>query len=160
MSFEVRHIARDEIQREDYFCSMSGMKGRNASTYAISILFANGDVGSLALTDCRTYQQPTEEVEISVSGSNSMTIHNSSSWRITENGEPNGWREPPTAVAAGDSGRDTGHMAEIADFFAALREGRTTRSNISESYRSMILYDAIAASASTGAVVDVAYEAT
>ncbi|MCC7355093.1 MAG: hypothetical protein IT330_15215 [Anaerolineae bacterium] len=131
-------------------------KGRDA--YAVSLRFANGAVGSLNLNDGRSYEAPTEEVEISIRGGNCMTIHNSSCWRLTENGKPSEWREPPTFVSRGDSGDETGHKAEIADFVAALQEGRATRSHIYESYKSMVLYEAIKESAETGRVVTVHYE--
>jgi len=88
-----------------------------------------------------------------------MTIHNSSCWRITENEHPCEWREPPTFTSAGDSGNETGHLAEIADFLAAIREGRSTRSAIHESYKSMVLYEAIAESAATERAVPMVYEA-
>ena len=76
-----------------------------------------------------------------------MSIQNSSSWRIGANGHPCEWREPPTFTSAGDSGHDTGHLAELVDFLSAIREKRTTRSNIYESYKSMV-----------GGVVQVSYE--
>ena len=88
-----------------------------------------------------------------------MTIHNSSVWRITENNRCSEWREPPTFTSSGDSGNDTGHLAELVDFVAALGEGRSTRSNIFESYKSMVLYEAIRESAETGRIIDVHYEA-
>ena len=128
-------------------------KGHDA--YAASLRFANGAVGSLNLNCGRSFGVPTEEVEITVKGGNFMTIHNSSCWRITENQKPVEWREPPTFTSAGDSGNDTGHLAEIVDFLAAIREARTTRSDIFESYKSMVLYDAIRESAETGKVVEV-----
>ena len=62
-------------------------------------------------------------------------------------------------IDAGDSGADTGHLTEIADFVQAIQEGRSTRSNIYESYKSMVLYEAIRDSAETGEVVKVSYEA-
>lgn len=103
-------------------------------------------------------------------------MSNSSRWRITESGQPSEWREPATFTSAGDSGNDTGHLAEIVDFLAAIREGsrsdgsarlgrckgsrrpaptpdRSTRSNIFESAKSMALYEAIRDSAATGRVV-------
>lgn len=133
-------------------------KGLDA--YAVSLRFAHGGVGSLNLNDGRSFGIPTEETEITVKGGNFMTIHNSSCWRITEGQKPAEWREPPTFTSAGDSGRDTGHLAEIEDFVAALREGRkTSRSSIYESYKSMVLYDAIKRSAETGEVVRPHYEA-
>ena len=88
-----------------------------------------------------------------------MTIHNSSVWKITENQKPCEWREPPTFTSSGDSGHDTGHLAELIDFFTALTENRTTRSNIYESYKSLVLYEAIKEAAKTGKIVDVRYEA-
>jgi myo-inositol 2-dehydrogenase/D-chiro-inositol 1-dehydrogenase len=131
-------------------------KGPDA--FAVSLSFVNGAVGSLSLTDGRTFSMPTEEIELTVKGGNSMTIHNSSCWRIIENEKAVEWREPPTFTSRGDSGNETGHLAEIADFFDAVRTKRTTRSNIYESYKSMVLYEAIRASAETGAIVPVVYE--
>lgn len=131
-------------------------KGLDA--YAVSIQFCNGAVGSMNLNCGRSFGVPTEEVELTARGANWMTLHNSSCWRIVEAGEPTEWREPPTFTSAGDSGNDTGHLAEIVDFLAAVQEGRSTRSNIAESYRSMVLYEAIATSAASGRPVEVQYE--
>jgi predicted dehydrogenase len=128
--------------------------------YAVSLRFACGAVGTMNLNDGRSFGIPTEEVEITVRGGNFMTIHNSSVWRISENNKCTEWREPPTFTSAGDSGNDTGHLAELVEFVTALREGRkTTRSHIAESYRSMVLYEAIRESAETSRVVAVHYEA-
>jgi predicted dehydrogenase len=121
--------------------------------YAVSLEFATAAVGSLSLSDGRSFVVPTEEVEITIGDGHFMTVSNSSRWRITEGGRPCEWREPATFTSAGDSGNDTGHLAEIVDFLAAIREGRTTRSNIFESVKSMALYEAIRDSAATGQVV-------
>jgi predicted dehydrogenase len=132
-------------------------KGQDA--YAVSVRFVSGAVGSLNLNDGRSFGIPTEEVELTARGANWMTISNSSRWRIVENGKPTEWREPPTFTSAGDSGYDTGHLAELADFTDALRTGRTTtRSHIGESYKSMALYEAIRDAAETGRVVTVHYD--
>lgn len=132
-------------------------KGLDA--YAVSLTFTSGAVGTLSLNCGRSFQVPTEEIEISIRGGNFMTIHNSSCWRISENGKPVEWREPPTFTSSGDSGNDTGHLAELVDFVDALQEGRTTtRSNIYESYKSLVLYEAIKASSEDGGIVDVVYE--
>ncbi|MBU8902278.1 MAG: Gfo/Idh/MocA family oxidoreductase [Victivallales bacterium] len=132
-------------------------KGMDA--YAVSIKFKNGAVGSLNLNCGRSFQVPTEEVEISIKGGNFMTIHNSSSWKTSENGKPVEWREPPIFTSAGDSGNETGHLAEIIDFFNAIKEKRnTTRSNIYESYKTMVLYDAIKKSSETSEIIKIKYE--
>jgi predicted dehydrogenase len=128
--------------------------------YAVALRFANGAVGTLNTNDGRSFAIPTEEVEISARDGCFMTVHNSSSWRITERNQPSEWREPPTFTSLGDSGRETGHLAEIEDFVAALREGRSsTRSEIYESYKTMVLYEAIKLASETGEVVGVRYEA-
>lgn len=132
-------------------------KGLDA--YAVSLKFFNGSVGSLNLNDGRSFSIPTEELELTVKGGNYMTIHNSSVWRITENNKPCEWREPSTFTSGGDSGRDTGHLSEIEDFIAALREGRTTsRSDIYESYKTMVLYEAIRDSAASGVPIEISSE--
>lgn len=130
-------------------------KGLDA--YAVSLTFTSGAVGTLTLACGRSFQIPTEEIEITVKGGNFMTIHNSSIWRITENQKPCEWHEPPTFTSSGDSGNDTGHLAELVDFFAALKENRSTRSNIYESYKSLVLYEAIKESSETGQIVDIKY---
>jgi len=131
-------------------------KGLDA--YAVSIRFRSGAVGSMNLNCGRSFGIPTEEVELTARGANWMTLHNSSCWRIVENGKSTEWREPPTFTSAGDSGNDTGHLAEIVDFLAALREDRSTRSCIAESYKSMVLCEASAASAASSQPVEVVYE--
>lgn len=131
---------------------------KDEHAYAVSLRFVSGAVGVLNLNDGRTFKLPTEEVELTVKGGNFMSIHNSSSWRITENGEACGWREPPTFISAGDSGYETGHLGEIRDFVEALAEKRTTRSNIYESYKSMVLYEAIRDAARSGRAVRPAYK--
>jgi len=140
-------------EAREVFCFAKGL-----DAYAVSIRFACGAVGSLHLNDGRSFQVPTEEVEITARGGNFMTIHNSSCWRITQNGTCCEWREPPTFTSAGDSGNETGHLAEIAEFLSAIRAGRGTRSSIHESYKSMVLYEGIAASARTGAAVRLEYQ--
>lgn len=132
-------------------------KGPDA--YAVSIKYANGAVGSLNLNDGRSFQIPTEEVEISIRGGNFMSIRNSSCWRIAQEGECTEWREPPTFTSAGDSGNETGHLAELVDFIEAVRQQRSTRSNIYESYKTMVLYEGIVQSAATGMPVKLSYEA-
>jgi len=126
--------------------------------YGVSVKYASGAVGSLNLNCGRSFSIPTEEVEITARGGNFMSVHNSSSWRIAREGKCVEWREPPTFTSAGDSGHDTGHLAELIDFVQAIQEKRSTRSCIAESYRSMVLYEAIAESAATGRVVRPGYQ--
>ncbi len=131
---------------------------KGGDAYAVSVKYPHGGVGSFNFNDGRSFQIPTEEVEISIRGGNFMSIHNSSSWRIATNSRCSEWREPPTFTSSGDSGYETGHLAELADFISAIQEGRSTRSNIYESYKSMVLYEGILESSRTGRVVALKYE--
>jgi hypothetical protein len=132
---------------------------KDQHAYAVSLLFKCGATGTLNLNDGRSFTVPTEEVELTARGGNWMTIHNSSIWKIVKNGQGTEWREPPTFTSGGDSGNDTGHLAEIVDFLKAIQERRPTRSNIYESYKTMVLYEAIRDAAATGKTVDVTYAA-
>ncbi len=132
---------------------------KGSDAYAVSLRFRGGAVGTMNLNDGRSFVIPTEEVELTAAGGNFMTIHNSSQWRIVADGTPTEWREPSTFTSGGDSGNDTGHLAELADFVTAIREKRSTsRSSIYESYKTMVLYEAIARSAASNERVTVKYE--
>jgi predicted dehydrogenase len=111
------------------------------NAFAISLRFQCGAVGTIATNDGRGV--PTEEVELTVAGGNSLTVSNSSRWREARDGEPSGWREPPTYVASGDSGFDTGHLAELCVFANHLADGAPVASPIAESLKSLVLYEAI-----------------
>lgn len=126
---------------------------KNRHAYAVALRFTNGAVGTLNLNDGRSFTVPTEEVELTAADGNAMTVHNSSAWRISVGDQGTEWRKPATFTSAGDSGNDTGHLAEIGDFVRSLREPRVSRSDIYESYKSMLLYEAIERSAATGTTV-------
>jgi len=124
---------------------------KGVSAYAVSLRFANGAVGVLNLNEGRSFRIPTEETELTAKGGNWMTIHNSCCWKIVKDGQESEWREPSTFTSGGDSGHDTGHLAELEDFVSAVREGRkTSRSQIYEGYKTMALYDAILESSESG----------
>ncbi len=131
-------------------------KDRHA--YAVSLRFANGALAAMNLNDGQTWDYPTEEIEITVKGGNVMRVHNSSCWQIVQDGQRCEFREPATYLSGNSSGPDTGHLTEIEDFLAAITEGRTTRSNIYESYKSMVLFEAIEASAASGEKVAIQYD--
>lgn len=131
---------------------------KELEAYAVAAQYASGAVGSFSFASGRSFEIPTEEVEITIRGGNFMSVHNSSCWRIVRDGKASEWREPPTFTSAGDSGHETGHLAEIEDFMRAIQEGRSTRSSIFESHKTMVLYEAIAESARSGRVVAPEYE--
>ena len=134
------------------FCFSRGM-----NAYSISLAFSNGAIGTMNLSDTGSMSVPTEEVEIGVDGGNFMRIHNGSEYKICENEKCVEWREPTTFMSSGDSGYDTGILTELIDFFAAAKEGRTTRSNIFESCKSLLIYEAILESAHSEKIVEIDY---
>jgi len=129
----------------------------NHHAYAVSLRFANGTLGTLDLNDGRSWAVPAEDMMITVEGGHCMSIHNSSCWSVTADDKVCEYREPATFLS-GNNGHETGHLAEIVDFFESLKEGRRTRSDIAESYKSMVLLEAIQQSAETGKIVNVTYE--
>jgi predicted dehydrogenase len=125
----------------------------------VSIDFACGAVGTLHSNDGRSFTIPTETVELTVDGGNFMTIANSSSYRLVENGACTEWYEPPIFASSGDGGNDSGHFRELLEFVTLIRDGRRDGiSTVAEGYRSMVLFEAIALSACTGEPVPVIYE--
>jgi myo-inositol 2-dehydrogenase/D-chiro-inositol 1-dehydrogenase len=157
LDFTVHHIDLISYLFGDVAEVFAFTKDRHA--FAVSLKFTSGAVGTMNLNDGRSFSIPTEEVELTAEGGNWMTVHNSSMWKIVTNGQPSEWREPSTFTSGGDSGNDTGHLAEIADYVKALKDGRkTSRSDIFSSYKTMVLYEAIRDSAASGQVVKPSYQ--
>ncbi len=123
--------------------------------FAVTLRFVEGAIGTLSLTDGRSWSIPTEEVEITGSEASFMTIHNSSSYKIYEKGQPAEFYEPCLSTSVGDSGVETGHLVELQVFFRAIRGKEQPVSTIEESYKSMILYEAILNSSRSGQVVKI-----
>jgi predicted dehydrogenase len=127
--------------------------------YAVNLRFQCGAVGSMSLNDGRSFAIPTEHVELTVTGGHAMTINNSSRYRIMTQGQPAAWREPPIFTSLGDSGDETGHAAELRAFVDYLRDPtHRPPSTIDQSYRSMVLYEAIADAATTRRNVQPRYQ--
>jgi predicted dehydrogenase len=127
--------------------------------FAISLKFKNKAVGTLNLTDLRPPKFiPTEEVEITLKEGYFMSIHNSSIWRIFEEGKCIEYREPPTYISAGDSGFETGHLPELIDFIQGIKNNSQTLSNIFTSYKTMCLYESVVKSIETEEIVEIEYQ--
>jgi predicted dehydrogenase len=119
-------------------------------SFAVTLKMANGMVGTLTFSDHRSFEFPGEETEITIAGGHAMSIHNSTSWRIQKEGCPVEWFEPPTCLAGGDSGYNTGMLKELEVFADCVRQGETPLENLETSYHTMRLYEAITRSIKNG----------
>lgn len=129
---------------------------RGWDSFAVTVKMESGVIGTLTFSDHRSFEFPGEETEITVAGGNAMTIHNSSSWRMLQDGRPAQWYEPPTCLAGGDSGYNTGMLRELEVFAEQVRSGATSTDNLETSLSALRLYDAVKASVeSDGAWVGV-----
>jgi UDP-N-acetylglucosamine 3-dehydrogenase len=131
---------------------------RQDHSFAVTLHFGDGALGNLSFTDRRSWTIPTEEVEITGSNGSFITIHNSSSYKLYQKGQPIEFYEPCLSTSAGDSGIETGHLVELQAFFRALAGEERPVSTIEESYKSMILYEAILNSARTGQAIKLGHE--
>ena len=129
---------------------------RRQQSYAVSLSFAGGAVGTLSLSNQRAWKA-FEEVEITGTGGAWMTVHNSNIYRVFEKGEIVDYYEPPFYISGGEGEAETGHLGEIIAFLEAIREGSRPPSEIESSYRTMLLYEAIRDSAAKRAPVEVDY---
>ena len=116
-------------------------------SFAIALKMANGMVGTLTISDHRSFEFPGEETEITIADGHAMSIHNSTSWRILKAGQAVEWYEPPTCLAGGDSGYNTGMLRELEIFADTVRRGKSPLENLETSHLTMRLYEAIRQSA-------------
>lgn len=112
-------------------------------SFAISMKFASGIVGTITLSDHRSFDFPSEDMEITVSGGNALSIHNSSSWKTLKDGVPSQWFEPATCLAGGDSGYNTGMLKELEVFADKVRQKDCSLKNLGFSLNSFKLFDAV-----------------
>ncbi len=119
-------------------------------SFAITLKMANGVVGTLTFSDHRSFAFPAEETEITVAGGHSISIHNSTTWRIQQAGQPSEWFESSTCLASGDSGYNTGMLEELKVFADTVRQGEAPLENLETSLQTMVLYDAIKRSVQNG----------
>jgi predicted dehydrogenase len=116
-------------------------------SYAVTLAFADGGLGVLALSGRRSWGVPTERVEATGAPGHFLSVDNSSELvrhagdRVVE------LSRPVLSTMAGDSLVETGFQPELAEFVDAVLGGREPESSIASSYRTMVLYERIAQAA-------------
>jgi predicted dehydrogenase len=123
---------------------------RDREGYAVCLRFANGALGTLALTCHRDYAVSTEQVELTGGQGRMMRLANSVELTYWQDREIRAWHSPSFSTAGGDSLVETGFQGELAAFVAACRGGPEPPSAIASSFRTMLLYEAIKESAEAG----------
>jgi predicted dehydrogenase len=123
---------------------------RQQTAYAVTLRFASGAVGTLALTSHRDYAVSTEKVELTGGQGRMLSLANSVELTYWQDREIRAWHSPSFSTAGGDSLVETGFQGELAAFVAACRGGPEPPSSIASSYRTMLLYEAIKQSAEAG----------
>jgi predicted dehydrogenase len=123
---------------------------RELTAYAVSLRFANGALGTLALTSHRDYAVSTEKVELTGGQGRMLSLANSVELTYWQDKEIKAWHSPSFSTAGGDSLVETGFQGELAAFVGACRGGAEPPSTIASSYRTMLLYEAIKDSAGAG----------
>ena len=123
---------------------------RERTAYAVSLRFANGALGTLAMTSHRDYAVSTEKVELTGGQGRMISMANSVELTYWQDREIRAWHSPSFSTAGGDSLVETGFQPELAAFVEACRGGPEPPSTIESGYRTMVLYEAIARSAEAG----------
>jgi predicted dehydrogenase len=123
---------------------------RQQTAYAVSLRFASGALGTLALTSHRDYAVSTEKVELTGGQGRMLTLANSVELTSWQDREIKAWHAPSFSTAGGDSLVETGFQGELVAFVDAARGGAEPPSSIASSYRTMLLYEAIKESAEAG----------
>ena len=126
---------------------------RDESAYAVTLTFANGAVGTLALSAHREWAVSTEKVEVTGAAGQFATVENSVRMMRYAGTTIVDWNDPSFSTAGADSLVETGFAGELVEFVDAVRAGRRPESDIESAYRTMCLYEAIRESAAGGQVV-------
>ena len=123
---------------------------RERTAYAVSLRFASGAVGTLAMTSHRDYAVSTEKVELTGAQGRMISMSNSVELTYWQDKEIRAWHSPSFSTSGGDSLLETGFQPELAGFVDACRTGAVPPSSIQSGYRTMLLYEAIKRSAESG----------
>ena len=123
--------------------------------YSVAMEYKEGDVGTLNLSSLGSVKRAYEKVELTLDEAivivdNVVDLH-----YYTNDGET--IHDMPSYAASGNwTEVTTGFAGEMQAFERLLTDGSTPPSDIASSYRSMVLYEAIARS--QGSAVDVTYD--
>lgn len=116
-------------------------------SYAVTLSFVNGAVGTISMTVNRGFDV-TEEVKLAGDYGNYLTIDSVGRLNRYHQGRIADQYDRPLALQ--DSLRDIGYLGQLVEFLAAVREKREPEASIESSCQTMRLYEAICRSAAEG----------
>ena len=134
-------------------------RARGEATYAVTLAFRNGALGTLSMSTHRAWDVSCEKVEITggpgqfITCSNSVEMLHYSTASPREATQIRAWHSPSFSTAGADSLRETGFLGELEEFVACVRERREPESSIGSAAETMRLYEAIRQAALTGTTV-------
>ena len=117
-----------------------------ASSYAITLEFAGGAVGTLALTDRMSYARGWEEVTAVGSKGVCIQIDNSVEMIAFEKDVPFAAHKPDFVAGSSRSSVETGFVGELQAFVDAIVENKPVPSAIDSAVHTMEILEAISQS--------------
>lgn len=122
---------------------------------SVSLRFACGAVGSIGIGRGPSQGRVIDELAMTLRGSNVFELHNAGHCRIFERGRIVEEIEP--RLGRGDTHHVSGHARQVEDFVNAIAGNHKPLSNIQDSCRTLVVYDAIQESLRTGSSVQPRY---
>jgi Predicted dehydrogenases and related proteins len=126
------------------------------SNFAVTLEFAGGAVGTLALTDRMSYARGWEEVTAVGGNGVCVQVDNSVEMIAFEKDVPFAAHKPEFVAGSSRSSIETGFVGELQAFVDAIRTGQPTPSSIDSAVHTMEILEAIGESVATRRTVEVA----
>lgn len=128
--------------------------GRGLGTFTISFAFANGAVGTLALTDRLSHERRWESVTVVGDGAVCATVDNSVEMLAFHKGTPIAAHKPDFVAGASDGHVEMGFVGELEAFAEAIRSGLAPSASIASGVHTMDLIEAVRRAVRDQVVVD------
>ncbi len=123
--------------------------GDSPHAYAVSFRFANGAIGTFAVTD-RMKGRNWESVSLVGSNGVSVQLENSTEMVAAQHNQPFAAHKPDWVSGSSLGGVEQGYSGELQAFVDAIREGSQPEANMEHGAHTMAVYEAIQSSAESG----------
>lgn len=117
--------------------------GTGPESIAVSLRFANGALGQLAISSSMARSRIREEVMVIGSGAVRVNIDNSTAMLAINGDQPFAMHQPDWTNGANFSAIEQGFAGELQEFVQAIHEKRQPEANARQCLHTMALYDAV-----------------